>query len=90
MLRHRAAYVPLFAPVLVLADGMTAKFATRDAVLAYIRADSEPRPRAAIMRYMFRRFGTSHAATRQQLHRLCKAGMIEVSERDWYRVVGAP
>lgn len=63
---------------------------TRNALLDYIRADTEPRPRMKIIKFMFKTYSTTPAATRQQLHRLLADGEVEVIDEHWYRVkVGA-
>lgn len=65
---------------------MTAKHATRDAILTYIRLVPFPRPRAAIIKHMARRYGTRPATTRQQLHKLCRAEMLEQVDKDFYQI----
>lgn len=67
---------------------MTAKYATRNAILVHIRADTEPRVRQKIVKYMWKKYGTSPAATRQQLQRLCKEGVLEQVEPGRYQQVG--
>ena len=68
---------------------MTARHATRDALLTYIRADSEPRPVIQIRKYMLRMHGISHGATRTALWRLCQTGEIVRTEIGFYQIGGA-
>lgn len=65
---------------------MTAKHATRDILLDYLTACGEPRKWIAIKRYMVR-FKVSDGATRTQLWRLCRAGVLERLEGDRYQLV---
>lgn len=63
---------------------MTARYATRNVLLAYLRTGGVPRTGASIVKYMAKRYGTSPAATRTQLCRMVKAGLITRIGRHWY------
>lgn len=65
---------------------MTARYATRNTLMQYLAVDAHPVARVAIYRYMFG-IGVSVPATREQLRRLVKAGVVEVVERGRYRVI---
>jgi hypothetical protein len=56
---------------------VTARYATRNAVLTYLRVANEPRPMVLIRRYMFVMHRASPGATRTQVWRLCRDGIIE-------------
>jgi hypothetical protein len=61
------------------------KHATRAALLTFIRGDTEPRHIRRIERYMQMFHGTKPSATREQLRRLVKAGVLERLDGQWYR-----
>jgi len=62
------------------------KHATRDALLTFIRMDSEPRHMVRIIRYMRMMHGVKPGATREALHRLAKLGWIERLADGRYRM----
>jgi hypothetical protein len=64
---------------------VTAKYATRDVLLNYLRLAGEPRNLTAIIKYM-RRHKISPGATRTQLWRLCQAGELERVAPDQYQI----
>jgi hypothetical protein len=64
---------------------VTAKYATKDVLLDYLRSAGEPRKLIAIIKYM-RRHKVSPGATRTQLWRLCQAGELERVAPDQYQV----
>ena len=66
---------------------MTARYATRDLVLTYLRVANEPRPVIAIAKYMTAMHRVSRAATRSVLWRLCRDGKIERVGVGYYQVV---
>lgn len=66
----------------------TRKHATRDALLAYIRADPEGRPLIKIYQFMRFHSGVKQGAAREALRRLCKAGVVERCEGRFYKVKG--
>lgn len=68
---------------------MAPKHATRDALLTFIRTDSEPRHMVRITRYMRMMHGVKPGATREALHRLVKAGKIERLEDGRYQIAPA-
>jgi hypothetical protein len=68
---------------------VTSRSATKDALLTYIRADPEPRPLVQIKRYLWQMHHVTHAATRQALSVLCKAGVLERVEGHCYRIAPA-
>lgn len=61
---------------------MTPRYATRNALLAYL--GPEGATRIAIYRQMFAQ-GVSVPATREQLCRLVAAGVVEYAD-GWYRI----
>lgn len=65
---------------------MTPRASTRDALLAYVRADTEPKWRQKIVNHMWKQYKTSPAAVRQQLQRLCRDGELEQVEPGRYRI----
>lgn len=65
---------------------MTAKHATRDVLLEYLTKAGATRELTAIIRYMARH-KVSAGATRTQLWRLCRAGVLEELEDDRYQIV---
>jgi hypothetical protein len=67
---------------------VTAKYATKDVLLNYLRSAGEPRNLTAIIRFM-RRHKVSPGATRTQLWRLCQAGELERVAPDQYQVKAA-
>jgi hypothetical protein len=67
---------------------VTAKYATRDVLLNYLRSAGEPRNLTAIIRYMARH-KISAGATRTQLWRLCQANELERVAPDQYQVKAA-
>jgi hypothetical protein len=64
------------------------KHATRDALLTFIRSDTEPRYIRRIERYMQMFHGVQPSATREQLRRLVKAGVLERLDGKRYTVKG--
>lgn len=67
---------------------MTTRPVTKDVILDYLRADSEPRHVFAIIRYMETMHMTTRGATRLQLYRLCKAGVVTRTPPHWYALAG--
>jgi predicted transcriptional regulator of viral defense system len=65
---------------------VTAKYATRNKVLTYLREIGEPRPVTRIIRYMRKMHRISAGATRTQLWRLHKAGLVERVGVGEYRI----
>lgn len=61
-------------------------YSTRALVLDYIRRDTEPRPTARIIEYMYKMHKVSNGATRAQLFRLLRDGEIERVSKHWYRI----
>jgi hypothetical protein len=68
---------------------VTAKYATKDVLLNYLRSAGEPRNLTAIIKYMRRYHRISAGATRTQLWRLCQAGELERVAPDQYQVKAA-
>ena len=68
---------------------MTTRPPTRDVLLDYLRADSEPRHVLTILKYMQTMHMTTPGATRLQLFRLCKAGLVTRTPPHWYAIAGA-
>jgi hypothetical protein len=67
---------------------VTRRNATKDALLAFLSVDTESVARVRIYRYMFG-IGVSVPATREQLRRLVKAGVVE-REGNFYRLARGP
>lgn len=67
---------------------MAYKHTTRDALLTYIRTDTEGRHIRRIERYMAQMHGVRPSTTREALRRQCKAGVLEV-EKGHYRMAPA-
>lgn len=63
---------------------MTARYATKNALLGYLRVDGDSVARVAIYRYMFG-IGVSVPATREQLRRLVAAGVVCEVTRGHYQ-----
>lgn len=60
---------------------------TRDALLHYLRVDDQPCALYAIEKYLFVMFKVKHSATREQIYRLCRAGLVERTAPRWYRAI---
>jgi hypothetical protein len=65
------------------------RYSTKDVLLAYLRADTQPRWTTGLLAYMAQMHKVSPGATRTQLYRLVRAGKIERVDLHWYRLVGA-
>ncbi len=65
---------------------MTARHATRNALLTYLRTVGEPRPVQRVIRYMRQMHRVEEGATRTQLWRLCQAGLAERVDLGWYQI----
>ena len=58
---------------------------TRDAIITFLKADSEPRPLLLICRYMRQMHRVQYGATRECLRRLCNAGIVTNTSRGYYQ-----
>lgn len=65
---------------------MAYKHTTRDALLAYIRADAEGRHVRRIEAYMRFHSGVRPGTTREALRRAVRAGMLVEVEKGYYRM----
>lgn len=63
-------------------------YATKNAIIAYIRADADPRPLVQICKYMLQMHRCTPHTTRTALWRLCKAGVVVRDAPGWYRMAG--
>lgn len=63
---------------------------TREALTTYLRVVDEPAVLIAITKYMYTMHQASPGATRTELYRLCKAGLVERVGVGLYRWIGVP
>jgi len=65
---------------------VTARHATRKAIMTYLRIDTEPAHRTKIIRYMQDTFGVRPPTTRQALTRMIRDGLVDQVDGAWYKV----
>lgn len=67
---------------------MKDRHATRDAILTYLRVDTEPVALRRIVKYMRQMHRVEYGAVRECLRRLKQAGVVTSPHRGMYQIGG--